>query len=144
MSGWAGTSSSCTACVSRPAACAAPSPFSNPVSRPAGLHGFQKPIRRVTKELGAARDIDVQLEALDDFMNSDPDKSHRPGIERLMLRLSQQRNKLQLRVVAEIDRLLASDVWDGLQRPLRELTVRANLRGTLRESKRCAAAQRSR
>ena len=100
-----------------------------------GLHGFQKPIRRVTKELGAARDIDVQLEALTDFINSDPDKSHRPGIERLMLRLQQQRNKMQLRVVAEIDRLLASPVWQDMQRPLRELTVRANLRGTRRESK---------
>jgi CHAD domain-containing protein len=100
-----------------------------------GFSGFKKPIRRITRELGAARDIDVQLEALESFLKHDPDPAHQPGIERLMLRLHQQREKLQVRVVEAIGRLEASTVWQEMQRPLRELAVRANLRGVRRESR---------
>src|SRR5579862_645018 len=67
-----------------------------------GFSGFKKPIRRITRELGAARDIDVQLEALGEFTEQDPEPAHRPGIERLMLRLRQQREKMQSRVVEAI------------------------------------------
>jgi CHAD domain-containing protein len=100
-----------------------------------GYCGFKKPIRRITRELGAARDIDVQLEALGEFTEHDPDAAHRPGIERLMLRLSQQREQMQTRVIEAIARLEGSTVWQEMQRPLRELAVRANLRGVRRESR---------
>jgi CHAD domain-containing protein len=108
-----------------------------------GLQGFKKPIRRVTRELGAARDIDVQLEALVEFMKSDLDPAHLPGLERLELRLRQQRQQLQDRVVAAIDRLQGSVVWVDMQRPLREIGVRAQLRGIKPDSNQlrgCAVA----
>lgn len=99
-----------------------------------GLNGFKKPVRRITRELGAARDIDVQLEALEEFMQSDPDPAHIPGLERLALRLRQQREHLQASVVAAIDRLQGSTVWLDMQRPLREIGVRAQLRGIKADS----------
>ena len=99
-----------------------------------GLHGFKKPIRRITKELGEARDLDVQLEALEDFAKHDRKPEHHPGIERLALRFRQQRAQLQSRVVEAIDRLQASAVWEQMMRPLREIAVRAKLRGVRAES----------
>ncbi len=99
-----------------------------------GLSGFKKPIRRITRELGAARDLDVQLESLEAFSKSDTHADHRPGIERLALRFRQERAQLQSRVVEAIDRLQASTVWESMQRPLREIAVRATLRGVKRDS----------
>src|SRR5438477_12156874 len=59
-----------------------------------GLGGFKKPIRRITRELGAARDLDVQIEFLNEFSSKHPSGDHRDGrdgIERLLLRLRQRR-----------------------------------------------------
>src|SRR5262245_33159986 len=66
-----------------------------------GLSGFKKPVRRITQELGNARDLDVQIEFLTDFEKNHPDGVHREGIDRLLLRLRQRRAQAQTRVVRE-------------------------------------------
>jgi CHAD domain-containing protein len=48
----------------------------------------------VTQALGEARDTDVQLEALENFYRALPEARYRSGINRLMLRLRQKRQKL--------------------------------------------------
>lgn len=64
-------------------------------------------IRAITRGLGEARDKDVQILFVQDFLNQlgDDDKRYRTGIQRLHLRLCQQRTKVQPRVVKAIDKL---------------------------------------
>src|SRR5512136_705518 len=52
-------------------------------------------MRRITKALGAARDTDVQIAWVQNYLTQDTDETQRVGIERLLLRLRQQRARLQ-------------------------------------------------
>ena len=56
---------------------------------------FNKDIRTVTKSLGAARDLDVQLELLHELEPRFNDPRLKPGFSRLQLRLRQQRQNAQ-------------------------------------------------
>lgn len=60
---------------------------------------FAKDVRAVTKALGAARDLDVQLELLQQLHPQLSDPKLVPGVNRLQLRLKQQRQRAQLRVI---------------------------------------------
>lgn len=68
---------------------------------------WQKRVRKLTRELGAARDKDVQIEFVEEFLAAldKKDRKHRPGIERLLLRLRQSRPVLQTEVVEMLDTL---------------------------------------
>ena len=54
---------------------------------------WPKRIKKLTRELGAARDKDVQIEFVEGFLAAldGKDRKHRPGVERLLLRLRQGR-----------------------------------------------------
>src|SRR5512146_441797 len=58
-----------------------------------------KRIKEVTRALGDARDTDVQLEWLEKYARKLPEKQYEPGVNRLILRLSQKREKLQAPLV---------------------------------------------
>ncbi len=60
---------------------------------------FAKDIQAVTKALGAARDLDVQLELLQQLHPKFSDPRLAPGVNRLQLRLKQQRQEAQSRVI---------------------------------------------
>jgi CHAD domain-containing protein len=68
---------------------------------------WPKRIKKLTRELGAARDKDVQIEFVEQFLAAldEKDKKNRPGVERLLLRLRQGREALQSEVVAMLDKL---------------------------------------
>jgi CHAD domain-containing protein len=68
---------------------------------------WPKRIKKLTRELGAARDKDVQIEFVEEFLAGleEKDKKNRPGVERLLLRLRQSREALQAEVVAMLDKL---------------------------------------
>jgi len=68
---------------------------------------WPKRIKKLTRELGAARDKDVQIEFIEGFLAAldGKDKKNRPGVERLLLRLRQGREALQSEVVATLDKL---------------------------------------
>jgi CHAD domain-containing protein len=72
---------------------------------------WPKRIKKLTKELGAARDKDVQIEFVEGFLAAleEKDKKNRPGVERLLLRLRQGREALQAEVVATLDKLEKAD-----------------------------------
>ena len=72
---------------------------------------WQKRIRSLTKGLGGARDLDVQVAFMEDCLArlDAKDKKHRPGVERLLLRLRQAREALQPKVVETLDTLEQSD-----------------------------------
>ena len=60
---------------------------------------FLKDIRAVTKALGAARDLDVQLELLEQLHPQFADPKLAPGVNRLQLRLKQHRQDAQNQVI---------------------------------------------
>jgi CHAD domain-containing protein len=68
---------------------------------------WQKQVKKLTKELGAARDKDVQIEFVAEFLAAldKKDRKHRPGVERLLLRLRRGRSALQAQVVDMLDKL---------------------------------------
>ena len=68
---------------------------------------WQKQIRKLTGWLGAARDADVQVGFLKDFIAKIPasGKGLRPGLRRVMLRVKQKRQRIQPKVVKVLDRI---------------------------------------
>jgi len=68
---------------------------------------WRKAVRRVTRRLGPARDKDVQIAFVRGVLAGLEPKTLRPGVQRLLLRLEQQRAALQKRVVKAADRALA-------------------------------------
>ncbi len=68
---------------------------------------WRRRVRNLTKGLGAARDLDVQIEFVETFLEGleSKDRRHRPGIDRLLLRLRQHRDAVQPRVLKTVDAL---------------------------------------
>lgn len=66
-------------------------------------------VREVTRSLGAARDLDVQLALLEGVMPGFSNPRLVPGLRRLELRLRQQRADAQKDVIAAIQTLQADD-----------------------------------
>jgi len=84
-------------------------------------------MRRITKALGAARDTDVQIAWVQEFMQRDTDEMQLMGIERLLLRLRQQRTRAQARVVKALDRLENKQILEDMNGALQELLVHARV-----------------
>ena len=66
------------------------------------VKSWKKTIRGITQILAAARDADVQLAALNQFYEGLEDRRLKTGINRLILRLTQQRQKMQARLVKQL------------------------------------------
>jgi len=66
---------------------------------------FVKDIRGVTRALGQARDLDVQIEILENSIPDFKDLQLSPGVNCLLLRLKQQRLAVQSQVVAAMKTL---------------------------------------
>jgi len=86
---------------------------------------WPKAIKRVTKSLGAARDADVQVDFLQRFfVDAKADgrlqKQHEPGLNRLLLRLRQHREKQQPQVLRAMDEL-EHEVAPAMERWLHEV-----------------------
>lgn len=72
------------------------------------IKAWRKEVRRVGRELGDARDLDVQMEHLREVLGQLNDPAYVPGIARLLVRLERNREKLQPRVLEATGHLLAS------------------------------------
>ena len=75
---------------------------------------WAKEIRQVTQALGQARDNDVQIERLHEFYLSLQDVHNRPGVNRLTLRMKQNRSGLQAGVVKTLAELAKSRALESL------------------------------
>jgi len=82
---------------------------------PKELKGWRKEIRRVTTRLGDARDKDVQIEFLCGVLDALDEKACYPGVARLLVKLEQQRERLQPKVVKAADRLQSSGVLEEMR-----------------------------
>lgn len=79
------------------------------------INAWGQPIRRITRSLGAARDLDVQLVSLQEFLNQIHTSSQLvPGIRRLILRLEQRRTKIQSRVLTTLAEFEASGTAEDM------------------------------
>ncbi|MBN2473736.1 MAG: CHAD domain-containing protein [Pirellulales bacterium] len=89
------------------------------------LKRWRKHIRRVTTGLGEARDKDVQIEWLGKTLASLEDKACCDGVARLLVRLEQQRERLQPKVTEAADRLQASGVLGEMQAAAKRILAEA-------------------
>lgn len=62
-------------------------------------------VKAVTRALGAARDLDVQIEALKQIKAGLSEARYRPGMQRLILRFQQRRDRLQAKVMKTLDEI---------------------------------------
>jgi len=76
---------------------------------------WRKRTKGLTRALGAARDCDVQIAFVKEFLGSLHEPSHRPGIERLLLRLERCRGSMQKKVIRAVDRFEESGVAEDLR-----------------------------
>lgn len=89
--------------------------------------GWRDEMQRITKALGAARDTDVQIAWVQDFLKQLADETQRVGIERLLLRLRQQRSRLQLKIGKALDRVEDKRILEDMTETLQELLVHARV-----------------
>ncbi|MEI7832306.1 MAG: CHAD domain-containing protein [bacterium] len=88
---------------------------------------WQEQIKGITKALGAARDTDVQLEVLHELLAEAPEQRYLPGIRRVILRLEQRRKRLQVRLIAALDRLEERKTLPEMEGALRQQRIHAQL-----------------
>jgi CHAD domain-containing protein len=82
---------------------------------------WEKEYRKVTSALGAARDIDVQIERLTEFASSTAGPREQAGLRRLKMRLGQRRSALQVKVIGSLDQMENNGVLADVQRRLAPL-----------------------
>jgi CHAD domain-containing protein len=76
---------------------------------------WRRQIRSITRILGSARDLDVQIEFLQSFLNDLAEQRHIPGIKRLIFRLQQKRKKIQSKVISKMEQLYTNEVLDKIK-----------------------------
>ena len=74
-----------------------------------------KKVQKITSALGNARDLDIQIELLNQLYEDDLDAKYKPGYRRLLLRLKQQRERAQKRVIKAINQLQESDLLSEMR-----------------------------
>lgn len=71
---------------------------------------WSREVRKITRALGIARDTDVQIDLVKQILASLPAANMQNGVRRLLLRLTQQRVKLQEKVLLAVDELTGSGI----------------------------------
>ncbi len=89
------------------------------------IRRWQNAIRRTTAKLGDARDRDVQIELLCGTLSALGAKECFPGLSRILVQLERQRERLQRKVVAAVDRLEAQGVLRKMRRAAQRMVRRA-------------------
>jgi CHAD domain-containing protein len=74
------------------------------------ITAWTREVRNITRALGKARDTDVQIDLVKQIFASLPNNNMQPGVRRLILRLGQQRVKLQSKVILALDELTGSGI----------------------------------
>ena len=88
--------------------------------------GAPRALRSVTRRLGAARDLDVQIQWLAAFREN-AGRAERPGVDRMLLRLRQSRDRIQPRLERLLDRMEEGGDLQRLEEHLLRLRLAASL-----------------
>lgn len=86
---------------------------------------WQKKIRMITKALGQARDLDIQIDLLNRCLAETLEDRLKPGYNRLLLRLRQQRRLAQEKVNQTLIDLQEAGTLDTMSAVLTKLTAAA-------------------
>ena len=80
------------------------------------MGGWNKCLKKLLRALGAARDLDVQIEFLEQVAASaaQESKGNRPGVKRMMLRWQQNREAVQAGVIKAIEKVEKSHVLTSI------------------------------
>ena len=89
---------------------------------------WRKEIKKITKELGTARDLDVQIIFLEDFIKKMNQHQDTRGISRLILRQKQARQKQQKKVNKAIDIFQSSGIVDEITQISRQIIGQSKLK----------------
>ena len=92
--------------------------------------GFFRLVRSVTRTLGEARDLDVQIEWLEEFAARCAAKE-RCGVKRLALRLTRRREKVQPGIIKAIQGIPDSPIFAETLRELRKVRLDAEMNGLM-------------
>ncbi len=99
-----------------------------PVLTDLPVRRWRRAVRGVTRALGEARDVDVQIDFVARFVKDHvSDARVRPGLERLQLRMAQQRQRLQEPVEQAMGVLEGSGVLDQIGRFARKTIAEGRL-----------------
>jgi CHAD domain-containing protein len=79
------------------------------------VESWQREIRSITKLFGQVRDLDVQIDLLDQLSEKIPDPSILPGLKRIRLRLNQKREKRQGGINDLCQSVLKSDILSEMK-----------------------------
>jgi CHAD domain-containing protein len=71
---------------------------------------INRDVRKVTRALGEARDLDVQLEVVEGAFSELSDPKFQPGLKRLQFRLTQRRAEVQQHVNTAMDKMTADQL----------------------------------
>jgi CHAD domain-containing protein len=82
---------------------------------------YRKRVRSLTRALGEARDADVQIIHIREFMDSLEVRRQKEGIRRLLLRLTQKRQGLQSAVVKAVTRMEDGRIFTEMQELFRTI-----------------------
>jgi CHAD domain-containing protein len=94
--------------------------------KPKKLYGWNKAIRRITAELGDARDKDVQIEYLRAALRTLHEGECFAGISRLLVHFEYYREEMQRYVVKAINRLRRDGELKSLEKALKKIQARAD------------------
>ncbi len=84
---------------------------------------WQEKIRSLTRALGAARDLDVQIFHIERIYEQVEVPKYKTGIRRLLLRLRQRRQKQQQRVLSTLDLFQQSNVLNEIEQQLQKKRI---------------------
>lgn len=93
------------------------------------LKGWRRAIKAVTKELGDARDKDVQVAFLEKVLLEAREQTELAGLRRLLVDLERQREELQPAVVEALDRLVESRILDKMTTRIKRMAKGLEQRG---------------
>ncbi len=84
---------------------------------------FEDQIRRLAHTLGKARDLDIQIETLNDLNDETLDENFKPGYHRLLLRLTQRRLKAQKKVTQTLSEFQQKNNIQKMKKRLEEAST---------------------
>jgi CHAD domain-containing protein len=82
---------------------------------------WEKQIQSITSALGSARDLDIQIEAIQEYQLQHDDVKLQTGLKRLLLRLTQKRNQAQISVLLSVSKFTSNPVIKRVQKILSQL-----------------------
>ena len=85
---------------------------------------WRKEMKGITRALGNARDLDIQIQLVREKRQNLIDESCRPGYERLLLRLSQQRTRAQQKIISAIHSLTQNQTLDEIRNVLKRARIK--------------------